>query len=670
MDSTWAERPPAWSRPTLLLLGIALALLVAVWAQTRLPDHAVQGGLAYGAAAAIFILSLARFGSEEGSGFAIPAESSPASVTAISIIAFAVALSLAALVLFDADTAPKAVIVLWAASVLLAVYGAWRLDRGQPGGPAAARWTRLELAVLVGIVLLAAFLRVWRIWDFPGVYEDESASLLDAHRVQDGVITTPFVSGTWSAGTIFEYGLAGLLYLGIEPILALKLMGIVPGTLTCVVLYLFLRESFGSVAAAIATCFLAVSSWHILTSRWGYMHALDLLLVTLVIYFIARGLRTQRRLDFALAGTALGLGLVLSKSAATAPLLVVGLGVFFLWRYRVQAAQAFSQHFLLLVLLALLVFAPRALYIVEQPDKALARPQEVFLFDDDRWPEAKEQPLIRTGRNIHELLLTFNYRSGYEPRWNARPLEPTLDAIAGALFVLGFAYTLFRFREVRYFLLLMTMAAIVLPASTALALDDRPVTYRIVGAVPAVYAFAALPLGLLWQTRQDRPGRLAVALLALVLLGGSAYLNYDAYFNRYGTSTEVYHATGQVETRVARQVVSLADTYDVYLTTGEVYYPTVEVITRGRASYNDIYTIDDVLTKSFGGRPLAFVVVMRNKWSNGTFGETLLAMLRTTYPEGREVEGERDPAGEVIYVTYYVDAGQAAEGQAAGRSRP
>ena len=101
-----------------------------------------------------------------------------------------------------------------------------------------------------------------------------------------------------------------------------------------------------------------------------------------------------------------------------------------------------------------------------------------------------------------------------------------------------------------------------------------------------------------------------------------------------------------------------------------MYYPTVEVITRGRASYNDIYTIDDVLTKSFGGRPLAFVVVMRNKWSDGTFGEALLVVLRNTYPEGREVEGERDPAGNVVYVTYFVDAPPGGEGQAAGESRP
>jgi hypothetical protein len=638
------------------LLLPALSLGIALWAQTRLPAHALQGGLAYGAAAAIFILTLARSGNHESAGFTAPAGPGRPSVVDVAVLSSAIPPGIAALILFDIGKTPNVVIALWASSVLLALYGAWRLDRTEPSGSPAPSWTRQEIAVLLAIVAVAAFLRVWRIWQFPGVYEDEANHLADAYRVMDGVITTPFVSATWSTGTIFHYPLAGLLALRVDPVVAIKLMGIVPGVLSCVFVYLFLRELLGRVAAPIGAALLATSSWHILVSRWGYEYALDGLLVVITLYFMVRGLRTRHRFDFALAGTALGLGLVLTKSAATAPLLIMGVGLFFLWRYGAQAARMFGQHFFLLALLALLVFAPRGLYIAKQPNVALSRPREDFLFNNSAWADRKQDPLNQTVRNMRELLLTFNYRSGYEPRWNVRPLKPTLDEVTGALLVLGFAYALLRVREWRYFLLLMTVVAFVVPASTTLALDDRPVAYRIFGVIPALYAFAALPLWLLWRSQRDPPGKVAVALATVVLLGGSAYLNYTAYFGQYGTSVDTYYATGQVETRVARRVEALAGDYDVYLTTGEVFTPTVEDITRGRATYRAIESIDDVATVGFEGRPLAFVVVKENKWSTGTFGEALLSELTAVYPQGRAVEGDRDPTGKVIYVTYFVDA--------------
>ncbi len=631
---------------------------MALWAQARLPEHALEGGLCFAAAAALFVLSLVGTGSrEEPYPAGSDRPSRPWRRPAL-ILAASVPPCIAALVLFHFDMLPNLVISLWLVSIATALYGAWRLDRSEPPQRPASAWTKLEIAVLLAIVLLALFLRVWRIWDFPGVYEDEGVHIRDAYRVQDGEITTPFVSATWSVGAIFHYGLAGLLTLGIDPIMSLKLMGIIPGTLTCAFLYLFLRECFDSVIAAIAAALLATSSYHILTSRWGYSMALDGLLVVIALYFIARSLRTRHRLDFAVAGAAIGCGLLLTKSAATAPLLVAAIAGFLLWRYRRRALGMFNQQFVLMILLAVLVFAPRALYIVEQPSVALARPREVFLFSQTAWADLKEDPLKQTVENARDLLLTFNYRSGYEGRWNARPLKPTLDVISGALLVLGFAYAVFRLRERRYFLLLATAIAILVPASTALALDDRPVTYRLMGAVPVVYGFAAIPLWLLWRAQRAALGKGIVALAALLLVGVSAYLNYDVYFGQYGTSAHVYHVTGQVETRVAKHIISLGDRYHIYLTTWEVFNPTVELITRGRVSYDPIESVDDVEKTTSESPPLAFVVVKKNKRSDGTFAERLLPVLKEVYPEGREVEGERDPDGQLIYVTYFVDGPQ------------
>ncbi len=88
---------------------------------------------------------------------------------------------------------------------------------------------------------------------------------------------------------------------------ALRIVSGIVGALTVPALYLLARELFDKKTAFVAAGLLATFPPHVHFSRVGSNNISDPLFGTLAFAFLARGLRTHRRLDFALAGAALGM---------------------------------------------------------------------------------------------------------------------------------------------------------------------------------------------------------------------------------------------------------------------------------------------------------------------------------------------------------------------------
>jgi len=646
------------------MAGVVCSLLLALWAQSRMPASELGGLVAFAVAALVFVGSIVltsdafnrdRFQVQDGAA---------SSRRQWQHLGFFLCLPLITLtlVLFNGDESPNLVIALWLLGIGISVSLAWSADRSDRLAATATAmqvktgWSLLDWLSLSAVVAVAAMLRLWEINDLPGVYEDEGAHLIDSYRVIDGVIKTPFESVTWSEGAFYNYLLAGLLQTGVEASLALKLMGVVPGIITVGATYLLLRRLFEAPLPFFGAAFLAISSWHIITSRWGYVHSFDMMLVTLMLLLLVRGLQSRARLDFALAGLAMGLALSLSKSSVPVVLIAGGLAVFLILHLGWQPAfRRYGERFLILALVAFMVFAPRGLYIAEDPDEALRRPQEVLLFDDKEWPELKKEPLRQAAQNAIDLASSLNIEAGHAPRWNVHVHEPTLDLVSGALLILGFAYALTRVTRWPFALLLLWAAVVLVPASTALALDDRPVTYRIASLMPAVYALAALPIVLVWRMQTSETGRRLVVGGGLALLALSAYLNVEAYFGDYRGSNAAFLASGQVDTRVARQVEKLDSQYTVFLTSSQVYHPVVDVLNRGRATYLPLNAREDVPSTTVEAKPLAFVLVKGGKWADGKLADNLLGDLQRIHPQGRLQDGERDKEGSVLYYIYTVE---------------
>ena len=151
----------------------------------------------------------------------------------------------------------------------------------------------------------------------------------------------------------------------------------------------------------------------------------------------------------------------------------------------------------LLALAALLATAPLILFALTEPDIFWARVQKTFIFAD----KAPAERLPTLLGNIRVHLLMFNVRGDPNGRHNL-PGRPMLDAISGALFVLGVALAAVRLHRPRWALLLLWPAWTLLGGILSLSFE-APQSLRANGSLPAAYLLAVVPLYLLGKSVRD-----------------------------------------------------------------------------------------------------------------------------------------------------------------------
>ena len=169
----------------------------------------------------------------------------------------------------------------WIAALVLMLVGAWLLGAVGHGAPRAAaastlwpdsaRNRRFEIAAFVLILVLAIFLRTYRLDAIPpGIYVDETNGGLDALYLNEGRDASPFATGWYGTPNGYIYYMAGMFKLFGANWTALKFVSLIPAILTIPAVYFIARLLFGPLAALMAMLFMAVSRWHLSLSRWGW----------------------------------------------------------------------------------------------------------------------------------------------------------------------------------------------------------------------------------------------------------------------------------------------------------------------------------------------------------------------------------------------------------------
>ncbi len=266
--------------------------------------------------------------------------------------------------------------------------------------------------VLLGLILLAFFLRNWQLADTPpGLWYDEAYNALDAWwMTQTGTYPLFFPGNNgrepmWSYLLLVTTGLLG------NSTFAIRWLAALVGVLTIPILYRFALLLSGAFIwphklrhyrfwfALAATGWLTVSWWHIHLSRAGFRPILLPPLLILSLYFFYKGFkgfsRTTRQvprtthhpprptshLPFALSGLFLGLTQYTYLSARLVPLIFIGLALWWMVYIARSNRQHLPQSLLGVVVtagVALLIFAPLGLYFVNNPTAFSARTGDVI----------------------------------------------------------------------------------------------------------------------------------------------------------------------------------------------------------------------------------------------------------------------------------------------------
>jgi 4-amino-4-deoxy-L-arabinose transferase-like glycosyltransferase len=439
------------------------------------------------------------------------------------------------------------------------------LQGAESGRP---RW---EWPIVIGLLLISFFFRVWQLNDVPpGLHHDEVIIGQVAKDILRGQFGIYFTAG-YGHEPLYHYIVAGMFGAIDANAFVLRLTSAFIAMLGLASTYVFVRRIFSPVVASGALAWMSISLWSVFFARVGLRGITLPLLTTLTAYFLWRALfgrkssesspfiparflatgeagRLAHPASFILPGVLLGLTLYTYQASRIFPLI---LGLFLLlvfvrqWRAvrRLSHSSLLTRYALRSVLTffvsALIVAAPLIIYLTVINPSAESRVADL------------SGPLnqLRTGDPSEVISSTLNtlgmftYRGDAVPIYNVggRPVFP--EIFGAALFAIGLLICLWRWRRPAYALMLLWFFISLIPAMVT---PFSPNFVRTIAAWPAPFVFAGIAMNEAVQfvgRRSNQHSALRnqklTASLFAVILALNAASTFNDYFVQWPTDDYV-----------------------------------------------------------------------------------------------------------------------------------
>ena len=459
------------------------------------------------------------------------------------------------------------------------------------------QWTHL---VLIGILLLGGYFRLNQLDEIPPeMTSDHIEKLIDAVKVNNGVYAVFFENnGGREAFQMYTVAvIAERLDVGFN-FRALKYATIIEGMLSILISFWVVKavigrenkeqERLGNWMGLLTAAFLAMSYWHVMLSRLGLRIVLTPLTVMLVTYFLVRGLRYGRRVDFVNMGVVLGLGTYFYQANRTLPLVVVAaVGLTMLvvlvrntiaWRRDEPQRYAFWKYPVYLTMagiVAIVAYLPMYHYSEtfdrEFWNRAYGRifgenqfdcldeygridfcrpsyPDMMKMLREERYGPAGDLTGWQAfSQNYENAFISYMYEGDGQWITNANGY-PALDGQTAGLYMIGFLMWIglaIARRDVALMVVPLGIFLLIIPSALTIApgLDENPSFTRMSGTAPYAFMLAALPLGLI-AVQSMKIGRFAplygltMFIIFSMMLNGVAERNFDVYFEDYRVGYE------------------------------------------------------------------------------------------------------------------------------------
>lgn len=392
---------------------------------------------------------------------------------------------------------------------------------------------RAEIAIVAGITLLAAVIRLWDIGTVPlGLHGDEAWTGLDARRINADGWIGPYVFSALGQPTGPLYFTALLFRVLPETTATIRLSMAFWGVLTIPVTYLAFRAMFGRTTATFAALLLAIMTWHLHLSRTGFMVTTwpFMQMLTLLLFWLA----LQRRSIwlYATAGLAAGLGVYTYNAYL---LFLPVLAVPSIWtfagapdrgaRKRILAGTAIACAAGLIAAWPLICWARDNSYVYHYHRKIVGVTHS-DAWEDGSWLDRADILWDRGAEWGRGLAIGDRADLG---DGLATTGHPVVDPVTLSLAAGGALIALRRIRRAEYATVLAVFPIMIWGALLTV-LDG--LFRRTFGMAPFIALLAALPLAWLWtnmRARGDNIGSAALGVIAggLVILGA---INVRAYF--------------------------------------------------------------------------------------------------------------------------------------------
>ncbi len=475
------------------------------------------------------------------------------------------------------------------------------------------------LLLLLGIILLAVFLRSYHITTIPaGIYPDEANNATDViTAMTDGHLQWFYPANNGREG-LFLNMIALSFTLFDVGIVQLKLPAILMGTLAVIGVWFLGRELFPSRPrlALIAAYLTAVSFWAIMFSRIAFRANMLVPVLTFAFALFLRGVRTRSLLAFAAGGFVFGLGFHTYIAFRIAPALFAVLIILFLMQDGMHFVRTQWRGVLLYIACAAISAAPILWTFHIHPEYLVSRSSDISVF------APSDTSVVTTlARTVSTSLLQFNVMGDQNWRHNYPPL-PQLEPLVGVCFVAGTLLSLFmavRFLYLRiargtrnramvvHWFLIAWFFALLAPAF--MTTEGLPHALRSIGTIPPVFLFAALAIDTVITRARYRSRTLYTYAIAgmLIFFVYTGMFTAVAYFALWGTNPAQAAAFNKNLTDIGTALAQRPhDSVFAYVVTGPMDRLPIHMLTANRADVMCVYP-DQLLSLIDTSRP--FIVI-------------------------------------------------------------
>jgi hypothetical protein len=300
----------------------------------------------------------------------------------------------------------------------------------------------------------------------------------------------------------------------------------------------------------------------------------------------------------------------------------------------------------LLVVGALVVIGPLAVFFARNPGPLFQRTREVYLFEPDVMTHSKAKYRVETDEEVvveqlKRSLLTFNFYADSSTQFGYR--YPMFVSALAVCVMLGVGYCLRHWRHPGAGLVaIWTLVTLLIGSALTV---DAPFWPRLVGVLPAAALAAGLAIDRVWALLEGeaRAARRAVSRLAAVAATGLLVSSGVDGWQRYLGSVEYFvrpqAQLGRYLSSLPREVVACNLGGPLELKVRETAFlawprPLVELMPGGRAALAEC-----------PGPPFVWVLDSRT--------EALLPRLREQWPGGAVVR-HRNADGQLVFTTFEV----------------
>ena len=406
---------------------------------------------------------------------------------------------------------------------------------------------KLHQALLLAVLILAGFLRFYRLDEVPpGLHEDEALDGNDAWEAwRSAHFRVFYTESQGREGLMINLQAIVLGVTGSHSPGALRWPGALLGTLTVLGVYVLAQEVAGPEVGLLGAFLLAISFWHISISRFGTraVAAPFFLVWSLVLLWLAmRRLQKGASNWWAVAvacGIVYGLGFYTYTPYRLTPLLL--LAVFFVLKRDYQPGLV-RKVAVIVLWTASAVVVPLLLFAWRHPVEFFQRFQTL-----PGWHTAN--PVGEFVRNTMRTATMFFWAGDTNPLHNI-PGRTLLFWPVGLLFVLGLAVSVRRQRWLLAWIILGLLPPII-------ANEGIPHSWRSILAAPPVFIVAALGGMWLWECVRRFVSLAVLQPAALVACGLLVVEAYRSYFGVWANDPRVMERSDHALLEIAARLNGL-----------------------------------------------------------------------------------------------------------------